>query len=230
MTITRTFLITSLVALTACSSPSGGPDKTLAGAVLGAGWGAGAGAIVGNQVGNPGAGAAVGAGVGTVGGALTGMGFDIQESTQVEHEQQLASLKIQNLSNQKQLRSIQETLDNALVSNALGGVFQVFFDTDETSLKAGSIANLETIAESIKASPAAFVINVVGHSDDSGTPTYNASLAEARARTVTAYLASRGISMDQIKVKSFGSERPIAANTTPVGRQLNRRVDIYISR
>ena len=106
----------------------------------------------------------------------------------------------------------------------------MFFDTDATNLKAGAVANLEVVAEGIKANPSTYVVNVVGHSDDSGTPSYNERLAEARARTVSAYLGERGVSMDRIVVKNFGATRPIASNSTPEGRQLNRRVDIYISR
>jgi outer membrane protein OmpA-like peptidoglycan-associated protein len=213
----------------ACSNPQPGPDKTLTGAVLGAGWGAGAGAVVGNQVSNTGEGVAIGAGFGAVGGALTGAGYDLAEGAQLKNQRELASLKIQSLANQRELEGVQDKLDQVVTSDLSGGVYQVFFDEDVTSLKAGSIANLEVIADSIRASARAVTINVVGHSDDSGTPDYNKSLAEARARAVSAYLGARGISMDQIKVTSHGSTRPIASNMTPAGRQLNRRVDLYIS-
>lgn len=216
--------------LTACSNPQPGPDKTIAGAVLGAGWGAGAGAVIGNQVSYAGEGAAIGSGFGLVGGALSGAGYDLAEGGQLENERQLAALKIQNLSNQRELENIQGRLDDAVVSPEAGGVYQVFFDEDGTSLRGGSVANLEVIAESIKSSPRAYVINVVGHSDDTGEPQYNERLAESRARSVSAYLGSRGISMDQIKVSSHGSTRPIASNGSPVGRQLNRRVDVYIGK
>lgn len=221
------FLLGSLFA---CSNPQPGPDKTIAGAVLGAGWGAGAGAVVGNQIGNVGHGAGVGAGFGAVNGLLTGAGYDLSESSALREEEELASLKVQNAVNGKQLEQIQARLDRAVTADISGGVYQVFFDSDATSLKAGSIANLEIIADAIKGSPAAAVVNVVGHTDDSGNPDYNARLAEARARTVSAYLGARGLSMDRITVKNFGATRPIASNSTPEGRQLNRRVDIYISR
>jgi outer membrane protein OmpA-like peptidoglycan-associated protein len=222
--------IAILFALTVGCSPEPGPDKTAAGAILGAGWGAGAGAVVGNQISYTGEGAAVGAGLGFVNGALTGGVWDMAEATQLEHERQLAALKVQNISNRRQLKQLQGQLDRAIHASISGGVYQVFFDTDETSLKAGSIANLEVIANSIQQSAKAHVIQVVGHSDDSGSPDYNERLAEARARSVSAYLASHGISSDQIQVSSFGSKRPMATNGTDIGRQLNRRVDIYISK
>lgn len=210
--------------------PRRGPDKTVAGAVLGAAWGAGAGAVVGNQVSSSGEGAAVGSGFGLVAGAASGLGYDSVESDMADQEETLASLKIQNAANREELMQIQHRLDSALGTDLGVAFYQVFFDQDATSLKTGSIANLEVIAEAIKTNPHVGSVNVVGHSDDAGTPDYNERLAEARARSVSAYLAARGISVDQIKISSFGSQRPIASNTTAVGRQLNRRVDIYLSK
>ena len=189
------------------------------------------GAVVGNQLkyGTAGQGAAVGAGFGFISGALTGMTYDQIEGTQLYHKRQLASLKIQNATNARHLSHIQDQLDSGTTSIA-GSVYQVFFDVDATNLRSGAIANLEVITDSIKGDSNAFKIHVVGHSDDSGAVEYNKRLAEARARTVSSYLASNGVSIDQIVVNSFGAKRPIATNSTPVGRQLNRRVDVYISR
>jgi len=216
--------------LASCSNPQPGPDKSLAGAVLGAGWGAGTGAVIGNQVGNVGPGVAVGAGFGLVQGALSGGGYDLAEGALVEQERELASLKVQNLANARQLDALQGKLDLAIQSDSLGGVYQVFFDTDATSMRSGATANLEVIADAIKRSPRASKVYIVGHADDGGSPDYNERLSESRARSVAAFVAARGISSDQIVVSSFGSKRPIATNTTPEGRQLNRRVDLYIGR
>lgn len=222
-------LISASLLLASCSSPQPGPDKTAAGGALGAGLGAGAGAVIGNQVGYTGEGIAIGAGFGLLSGALQGGAHDLNEAVQLEHERKLASIQAANRANRRELLRVQDTMDLLLASDTLGGVYQVFFDPDVTNLKSGSIANLEVIAESIKKDPAARVIHVVGHTDDTGDPKYNERLAEARAREVSSYLAARGISMDQIDVNSFGAKRPIASNATPTGRQLNRRVDVYIS-
>jgi outer membrane protein OmpA-like peptidoglycan-associated protein len=92
------------------------------------------------------------------------------------------------------------------------------------------MANLETIAESIKGSNVVRKVHVVGHTDDTGNVKYNETLSQARAASVSSYLAGRGIANDQIEVKSFGATKPIATNSTEAGRQLNRRVDVYISR
>jgi outer membrane protein OmpA-like peptidoglycan-associated protein len=223
-------LLLALISVSACNNPQSGPDKSIGGSILGAGIGAGVGAVIGNQVSFAGEGAAIGAGFGAVTGLVSGIAFDLTEGAILDQERALASLKLQNDANASELKNLQARLDKAVVSNIATGVHQVFFDLDVTSLKAGAIANLEVIAEQIKTNPHAPNIHVVGHSDDSGNPEYNARLAEARARTVSAYLASRGIASDHIQVSSFGSERPIASNSSDVGRQLNRRVDVYISR
>jgi outer membrane protein OmpA-like peptidoglycan-associated protein len=223
-----TISVLAVISALGCSNPQPGPDKTIAGTVLGAGWGAGAGAVIGNQVDSTGKGVAVGAGFGAVAGALSGAGYDLSEGAQLRQDRELASLKIQNLANQRELQAVQNKLDQAVTGEAPTGVYQVFFDENATSLRAGAISNLEVIADSIKGSARAYVINVVGHSDDAGNAEYNEKLSESRARAVSAYLGSRGIAMDQIKVSSFGSTRPIATNSTQVGRQLNRRVDIYL--
>ena len=216
--------------LVGCSNPQSGPDKSLGGAVLGAGWGAGTGAIIGNQLSYAGEGAAIGAGFGLVSGAISGGGYDLAEGAMLEEERQLASLKVQNVANARHLKNVQGQLDRAIERGSLGGAYQVFFDGDASNLRAGAIANLEVLAESLKKDPAAVKVNVVGHADDSGDPDYNARLSEARARAVSAYLAARGISLDQINVQSFGSQRPLVSNASPEGRQLNRRVDIYIGK
>ena len=214
-----------------CNGPTSGPDKSIAGAVLGAGWGAGAGVVVGNQIDNVGPGAAVGAGFGAASGLMSGAQADSIEPQMIRQENELRALHVHNIANSQELARLQAKLDDAIdVEVGLGGIYQVFFDVDQTNLRLGSISNLEAIAESIKSNPHAYIINVAGHTDDSGRPDYNQQVAESRARTVASYLAARGISADQIVVKSYGGTRPIASNTSETGRQLNRRVDIFIGK
>jgi len=210
--------------------PAPGPDQTAGGALLGAGIGAGAGMVIGNQVSHIGPGAAVGAGFGLIAGALTGLGQDTLEETQVDFKGELSSLRAQTAFNRQQLGSIQENYDNSSYSEMGLQPFQVFFEDNATNLKAGSINELEQIAENIKASRAAVNIQVSGHTDESGSPQYNSQLSEARAKNVASYLQARGISADKIIVNSFGSGSPIATNSTPEGRQLNRRVEIRLTK
>jgi outer membrane protein OmpA-like peptidoglycan-associated protein len=220
----------ALCSISACTHPQPGPDKTFSGGILGAAWGAGAGAIVGHQLNNEGPGALVGAGVGLVGGAMQGAGYDVVESQHARLETDLAAMRIQNATTTRELAGIQRHLDRATAASLDANVYQVYFDPDSTNLRAGSIANLEKVAENYKTNAHAMVINVEGHADDAGTPDYNQRLSEARARNVSAYLAARGITTDSIVVRSFGSTRPIVSNSTAVGRQMNRRVDVFLSK
>lgn len=221
-------LITSHVSI-GCS-PVSGPDKSAAGLLLGGGWGAGAGAVIGNQVATSGEGIPVGAGFGAAAGLLHGIGYDLEEGNQLRLHRQLASLNVQATANQRHLVKLQGALDYPNGRDPAGGVYQVFFDEDQTNLRFGAISNLETLAESIKATSFMRTVHVAGHTDDTGNTKYNESLADARAKTVAAYLASRGIPVVQVDVKGFGASKPIATNATSAGRQMNRRVDVYISR
>lgn len=214
---------------TGCS-PYSGPDKSAAGLVLGAGWGAGAGAVIGNQVASSGEGIPVGAGFGAAAGLLHGIGFDLEEGHQLQLQRQLASLNVQAVANQRYLEQLQRRLDNTRRPDPVGGVYQVFFEEDQTNIRPGTMWNLEAVAESIKASGAFREVHVAGHTDDTGNTKYNETLADARAKTVGTYLASMGIPIVQVQIKGYGASKPIATNATPAGRQLNRRVDVYISR
>ncbi len=218
------------IVVSGCHSPQPGPDKTLAGALLGAGWGAGAGAVIGNQVDASGGGIAVGSGIGAAGGLMMGAGWDVQEGTQIELARQLAALKVQGQANQIELEKIQARLDSTTSVHPVGGVYQVFFDEDQTNLRGGGIDGLEKVAEAIKASPMVTAVNIAGHTDDTGNAEYNEKLAKARAESVGSFLAAHGISTAQLKVNGFSASKPVATNRTAAGRQLNRRVEVYISR
>ena len=226
----KTLLISFFLFTGACSTPAHAPEGTATGAVLGGGWGAGAGAVIGNQVATAGTGAAVGAGFGVAAGALTGAGYDVVESDLAAQEMELASLRAQNQANEDQLRGLQTNLDRAIAAGGGIGVFQVYFDSDQTNLKSGSIAQLEALSDAIKSSARAKTITIVGNADDSASSEYNERLSEARAREVASYLMKSGISQDQIKVKSVGSTQPVVSNINQAGRQLNRRVDIFVGR
>jgi outer membrane protein OmpA-like peptidoglycan-associated protein len=70
------------------------------------------------------------------------------------------------------------------------------------------------------------VVEVAGHTDSTGAEDYNQSLSERRASSVTQYLQSQGIMSQRIISVGMGELRPVADNTTPEGRQANRRVEI----
>ena len=71
-------------------------------------------------------------------------------------------------------------------------------------------------------------VDVYGHTDSTGSDSYNLGLSERRATSVADYLASRGVQSARIGTRGFGETQPIASNETPAGQAENRRVEIKI--
>ena len=67
---------------------------------------------------------------------------------------------------------------------------------------------------------------LVGHTDDTGTDALNASLSEARARSVAEVFRNAGIGADKLYFQGAGSSLPIGDNRTDDGRARNRRVEV----
>ena len=227
----KKILILSLLIITACSQRPG-PDKTVAGAVLGAGWGAGAGAVAGHQVGVAGEGAAVGAGFGLVSGALTGAGLDVAEANELKRQKQIEALKVQVAANEHRLKGIQSHLDrrDKHLAKTSAPMSKVYFDSEKASIRSGSARELQNIANQIKMNPYVGRVEIHGHSDDMGDSDRNLFLSEARSRSVATFLASQGVSLDQMDLFAYGADRPIASNENENGRQLNRRVEVVLSK
>lgn len=103
----------------------------------------------------------------------------------------------------------------------------VFFDTDKATLKPESYNALNNLLEVMKLKPA-MIVEISGHTDNSGDNTHNIKLSKDRADAVKAYLMKNKISENRIITKGFGSEKPIADNNTTEGRQQNRRTEVKI--
>lgn len=70
------------------------------------------------------------------------------------------------------------------------------------------------------------VVEVAGHTDNTGTDSYNQSLSERRAASVATYLQGRNVMAQRLITVGMGEARPVADNSTADGRQANRRVEI----
>jgi outer membrane protein OmpA-like peptidoglycan-associated protein len=71
---------------------------------------------------------------------------------------------------------------------------------------------------------------VEGHTDSTGGDEINRALSKQRAEAVSAYLlANKTIQADKIDSRGYGPTRPLASNTTPEGRAINRRIDVIIN-
>jgi outer membrane protein OmpA-like peptidoglycan-associated protein len=71
---------------------------------------------------------------------------------------------------------------------------------------------------------------VEGHTDSTGNDETNQALSEKRANAVRDYMvANKTIPADKIGSMGYGPTRPLASNTTPEGRAINRRIDVIIN-
>jgi outer membrane protein OmpA-like peptidoglycan-associated protein len=72
------------------------------------------------------------------------------------------------------------------------------------------------------------VVHIVGHTDSIGSDSYNQTLSEHRAQSVGDYLGSYGVPRERLRTEGRGEREPRAGNTTAAGRQLNRRIEIFV--
>lgn len=71
-------------------------------------------------------------------------------------------------------------------------------------------------------------VEIIGHTDSTGSNDLNMRLSRDRAQSVASYLASNGVSSARISAMGVGPSQPIASNDTAEGRAQNRRVEINL--
>ena len=71
-------------------------------------------------------------------------------------------------------------------------------------------------------------MQVIGHTDSTGTQSYNMDLSQRRARAVAGILTAGGVAPNRIAASGMGPSQPVASNATEAGRAQNRRVEIVI--
>ncbi len=101
------------------------------------------------------------------------------------------------------------------------------FEVGSARLSSGAIAALSGVAK-ILIDYRLTIISVEGHTDDSGDAASNRTLSEQRASTVARQLISQGVEAERMVVVGHGSDRPVADNSTELGREANRRVVIRV--
>lgn len=104
---------------------------------------------------------------------------------------------------------------------------EVLFPTNSSYLSEAAKKRIAAVANVIKDEQANNIM-VAGHSDKTGTATYNQWLSEKRAVSVKNFLVSQGIPANRIKTAGLGDTKPIGDNKTKEGRLLNRRVEIVL--
>ena len=101
----------------------------------------------------------------------------------------------------------------------------VNFETGKSELTPESQTILDGVAESLVANEG-INVRVSGHTDNTGSAALNKRLSQARAESVRAYLAEKGVAADRLTAMGFGPSKPIASNKTAAGRAQNRRVEL----
>lgn len=192
-------LLAAVLPVTACSSMTG----TQRGAVIGAAAGGAAGAAIGKATGSTARGAIIGAAIGGTAGAVIGRQMD------------------------KQGDELEGDLENARVERYGEGLLITFdsgllFDFDSDVVKGAARSNLMDLANSLKKYPNTDVL-IIGHTDATGSETYNQDLSERRARAARSFLVSQGIESSRIRTEGLGEGEPVSSSDAQ-----NRRVEVAI--
>ena len=183
-------------------------------AVKGAGIGAAAGAVIGLISGDDGRErgkrALIGAGVGALAGGAVGYYMDVQEA---KLREKLAGTGV----------GVTRQGDNIILNMPSNITFAV----DSADIRGEFFNVLDSVTLVVEEYDKT-LIEVMGHTDSTGSESYNQTLSERRAQTVTDYFASRGLNPLRLQAQGYGENYPVADNDTESGRALNRRVEIAL--
>ena len=211
--ITVAAIAAASVALAGCEAmDSFANDPEKAKTRRGAGYGAAAGAVVGllTAGSNPFKSAMIGAAAGALVGGAVGNYMDRQEA---KLRQQMAGTGVDVVRNGDH------------ITLYLPG--NVTFAFDSADLNAQFYPVLDKVAGTLQEYDKT-VIEVAGHTDSTGSDSYNQGLSQRRADNVKAYLSSHGVPGTRVVTVGAGEGHPVASNDTEEGRAQNRRVEITI--
>jgi outer membrane protein OmpA-like peptidoglycan-associated protein len=207
----------AVLSLSACTSlnPYTGQTQvsnTTGGALVGAGTGAVVGAFAGAATGtDPRVAALIGAGIGGLTGAAVGSYMDQQEA-ELRAQLRNTGVSVTRVGNQIILN---------MPSN-------ITFGVDSAVVQSGFNETLVSVGLVLKKFNKT-VVDVYGHTDDTGSDSHNKDLSQRRAVAVATILANQGIDQRRFYIEGKGETAPIASNATESGRAENRRVEIQIS-
>ena len=150
------------------------------------------------------------AGIGAIAGMTTGRYMDAQEA---KLRQKLEASGV----------SVTRDGDN-IILNMPGNIT---FETNKSDVKTSFVDVLDSVAEVLKEYKST-MIEVAGHTDSTGTDSYNLLLSKDRAQSVSNQLIGFGVEPVRIDTVGYGESNPVASNDTPQGRQQNRRVELTL--
>ncbi|MEP2782245.1 MAG: OmpA family protein [Pseudoruegeria sp.] len=174
------------------------------------------GGIVGGLAGlatagsDPAKSAAIGAVAGAAAGGLIGAQLDKQEA---ELRQTLTNGDIQIINTGSELKVIMPQ--------------GILFASDSAVVNSGIYGDMSALASNLNQNPDS-VVEVIGHTDNTGEAAYNLSLSQQRATSVSTLLINNGVSSSRVVPIGKGEDEPVASNLTEEGKAQNRRVEIII--
>lgn len=107
---------------------------------------------------------------------------------------------------------------------------KVNFDEGKATLRPDGREILDEVAAILTAHPEIDLIEVAGHTDNTGNPDANQRLSEQRAEAVAIYLTEKGVAARRLMPKGYGQTAPVDTNRTTAGRANNRRIEFVIRR
>ena len=211
--------ITALVAcftVTGCMTydPYTG-EKKVSDTTKGAGIGAATGAVIGLLTGGNAAAhrknALIAAGVGALAGGAIGNYMDRQQA-ELRHDLQGTGVSVTRMG------------DN-ITLNMPGNIT---FKSNSSDLDPSFNKVLNSVNIVVKKYNKT-VVEVAGHTDNTGGAEYNQQLSERRANSVAQYLESQGLANNRVVTVGAGETHPVADNSTAEGRAANRRVELTLT-
>lgn len=193
-------------------------NNTTKGGLIGGGGGAALGALVGNLIGKDAKGTAIGAAIGTAVGTGAGVLIGKKMDKAKAAAQAVANAQVQTVTDANGLQAVKVTFDSGIL-----------FATGKSNLSSVAKSSLNQFASQVLNVNPDMDVAIYGHTDNTGSDAVNNPLSQQRAESVESFLKSCGVSSRQFAtVQGKGSYDPVATNETAEGRQLNRRVEVFI--
>jgi len=196
----------------ACTTDPYTGQQRVSSAAIGVGVGALGGYLLGDLVGgNHDRNAKIlGAGIGAITGGAVGAYMDQQEA---ELRRQTAGTGV----------DVYRAGDDLILRMPSG----ITFPVDRYDIQPQFQSTLNQVAQTL-ASYNQTYIDVLGHTDSTGSDAYNQGLSDRRSQSVATYLSSHGVERARIATHGYGEGQPLASNEDEAGRAQNRRVEIKV--